>query len=163
VSQPHPVNFDSSSVQNYLNLLQGVVTRMASNSSNCKSLCITLVSAIVVVITEKGKPDFAWITLIPILLFCFLDAYYLGLEQGFRCTYNEFVKRVQDGVATERDLFVLIPKRIVQRNQANGVTTKEIQRFDPVVGTLTAITSFAVYPFYLALLVLLFLGRFLIF
>jgi hypothetical protein len=163
MSQPQPVNFDSSAVQSYLNILQGVITRMASNSANCKSLCITLVSAIAVVITDKEKPTFAWIAFIPILLFFFLDAYYLGLEQGFRCTYNEFVKRVQDGVATPKDLFLLIPKRIVQRSQANGDTTKEVQRFDPVAGTLTAMTSFAVYPFYLTLLLVLLLGRFLIF
>jgi hypothetical protein len=161
VSQPQSVHFDSSGVQSYLNLLQGVITRMAGNSANCKSLCITLVSAIAVVSVDKDKSAFVGVAIVPILLFFLLDAYYLGLEQGFRCTYNEFVKRVQDGVATNSDLFVLMPKRIVQRSQANGLTTKEIQKFNPVLGTLAAISSFAVYPFYLTLLVVLLSVRFL--
>jgi hypothetical protein len=163
VTQPQPVTFESNAVQNYLNILQGVISRMATNSSNCKSLCITLVSAIAVVITDKEKPTFAWIAFIPILLFFLLDAYYLGLEQGFRCAYNEFVKRTQNGVATTHELFILIPKKIVKRSQANGSITTEIQNFDPVDGTLKAMTSFAVYPFYLTLLVVLLIGRFLIF
>jgi hypothetical protein len=154
---------ESSAVQKYLDLLQGVISRMAGNSSNCKSVCITLVSAIAVVIADKGKPDFAWITLIPVILFCFLDAYYLGLEQGFRVTYNEFVKKLQNGVATPKDLFLIIPKRTIKKHQADGLTTLEVKAFNPVYGTLKALISFAVYPFYLTLIVVLLLGRFLVF
>jgi hypothetical protein len=154
---------ESSAVQKYLDILQSVISRMAGNSSNCKSVCITLVSAIVVVIADKGKPDFAWITLIPVILFCLLDAYYLGLEQGFRNTYNEFVKKLQNGVATPKDLFLIMPKRIVKKRQADGLTTLEIKAFSPVYGTLKALISFAVYPFYLTLIVVLLLGRFLVF
>jgi carbon starvation protein CstA len=127
---------ESSAVQKYLDILQSVISRMAGNSSNCKSVCITLVSAIVVVIADKGKPDFAWITLIPVILFCLLDAYYLGLEQGFRNTYNEFVKKLQNGVATPKDLFLIMPKRIVKKRQADGLTTLEIKAFSPVYGTV---------------------------
>jgi hypothetical protein len=154
---------ESSAVQKYLDILQSVISRMAGNSSNCKSVCITLVSAIAVVIADKGKPDFAWITLIPVILFCFLDAYYLGLEQGFRNTYNEFVKKLQNGVATPKDLFLVIPKRTVKKHQADGLTTLETRAFNPVYGTLKALISFAVYPFYLTLIVVLLLGRFLVF
>jgi hypothetical protein len=154
---------ESSAVQKYLDILQSVISRMAGNSSNCKSVCITLVSAIAVVIADKGKPDFAWITLIPVILFCFLDAYYLGLEQGFRNTYNEFVKKLQNGVATPKDLFWIMPKRIVKKPQADGSNTPEFKAFNPVYGTLKALISFAVYPFYLTLIVVLLLGRFLVF
>jgi hypothetical protein len=162
VTHSQPVTFDSSAVQSYLNILQGVISRMATNSSNCKSLCITLVSAIAVVITDKEKTAYAWIAFIPILLFFFLDSYYLGLEQGFRGTYNDFLKKVQNTTATVNDLFILIPKKEVKERQADGSVIKKIQAFNPVDGTLKAMTSFAVYPFYLTLLIVLLLGRFLI-
>jgi carbon starvation protein CstA len=161
-SSPQPITIESSAGHNYLDTLQDVIKRMAGNSSSCKSLCITLVSAIAVVITNKEKSSYVWITLIPVLLFCFLDSYYLGLEQGFRVTYNEFVKKLHNGVATTHDLFVVIPKAKMKKHQADG-STLETKSFDPVDGTLKALTSFAVYPFYLTLLVLLLLGRFLVF
>lgn len=74
----NPINPDSSSVQSYLNTLQGIVSRMAGNSANCKTWCITLVSAILVAIADKAKPNYGWLALIPIVVFLFLDAYYLG-------------------------------------------------------------------------------------
>jgi hypothetical protein len=163
VSNPQPVTAESSAAHKYLDILQGVISRMASNSANCKSLCITLVSAIAVVITNKERSSYVLITLIPVLLFCFLDAYYLGLEQGFRVTYNDFVKKMQNSAATTKDLFVIIPRGITKKHQADGSTTLEIKSFDPVEGTLKALVSFAVYPFYLTLLGLLLLGRFLVF
>ncbi|MCU0568943.1 MAG: hypothetical protein MUF49_20380 [Oculatellaceae cyanobacterium Prado106] len=149
-SSPTPVNAESSAVQSYLNLLQGVITRMAGNSSNCKSLCITLVSAIAVFIADKGQPHYIVITIIPILLFSLLDAYYLGLEQGFRETYNDFVNRLHHNKAYSTDLFRILPQG---RDKDKGLT-----RFDPVVATRKAYKSFSVYPFYLVLFVVLGVG-----
>jgi hypothetical protein len=163
LSSPPPLTIESSAAQKYLDILQGVINRMASNSADCKSICVTLVSAIAVVIADKGKPSFAWIALIPVVLFCLLDAYYLGLEQGFRVTYNEFVKKLQNGIATPKDLFLVTPKRTIRKRQTGGLTTLEVKAFNPVYGTLKALISFAVYPFYLTLLGMLLLGRFAVF
>jgi len=162
-SSPQPITIESSAGHKYIDILQDVIKRMAGNSANCKSLCITLVSAIAVVVTNKQRSSYVWITLIPVVLFCFLDAYYLGLEQGFRVTYDEFVRKLQNGVATTKDLFVVIPKGNIKKHQADSSTTLETKSFNPVDGTLKALRSVAVYPFYLTLLVLLLLGRFLAF
>jgi hypothetical protein len=156
------VTFETSAVQNYLDTLQDVITRMAGNSSNCKSLCITLVSAIAVLNTDKTKLNNIWIALIPVLLFCFLDSYYLGLEQGFRGAYNEFVKKLKNDTANTHDLYLFIPKQEVRKRQADRTVIKEIHPFKPLNATLKALTSFAVYPFYLTLLVVLLLARFFI-
>ena len=75
---------NSQSVQSHLSILQNVIQRMASNSSSSKAQCITLVSAILVIVADKGKPHIALISIIPILLFFVLDTYYLALENGFR-------------------------------------------------------------------------------
>jgi hypothetical protein len=157
VTYPQPVNFDSSAVQSYLTTLQSVITRMANNASACKTMCLTLVSAIVVFTADKAKPDYILAVLIPVLLFCFLDAYYLGLEQGFRSAYNEFVEKVKNDNATTQDLFKFIPRE--QKRQADG--KNKFSEFSPVRGTKKAIKSFAIYPFYLTLFVLL-MARFLL-
>lgn len=145
-NQSSKVTPDSNSVQSYLNILQGIITRMANNSANCKTWCISLVSAILVVIADKNKPSYAWIALIPILLFFLLDSYYLGQERNFRQIYNNFVKELHSGEITTDKLFVLKPPR--------GMN---------VVGLLfTSSLSFSVYPFYLILIATVIIARFLV-
>jgi len=126
------INFESGSVQSYLGILQGVINRMAGNSSGCKTWCIALVSAIVVIIADKGRPEFIWISAIPIGLLFVLDAYYLGLEKHFRDTYNDFVKKVHADEAKIEDVFIVAPA---------GVR-------DTLCATLGACRSFSVWPFY---------------
>lgn len=137
---------ESNSVQSYLNILQGIISRMASNSANCKTWCISLVSAILVVIADKNKPNYAWIALIPIILFFLLDSYYLAQERSFRVIYNNFIKQLHSGNATLDDLFVLAPMR----------------GFNVVQALFESSLSFAVYPFYLTLILTLIIARYLI-
>ena len=103
------VDYESGAVQSYLGILQGVINRMASNSAGCKTWCITLVSAIAVVISDKSNPSHVWVALLPISLFLFLDAYYLGLEQRFRDSYNDFIKKLHSGDAEIEDVFIVNP------------------------------------------------------
>lgn len=138
---------DSTAVQSYLNILQSIINRMANNSSNCKTWCITIVSAIIIVIADKVKPNYMWIALFPIIMFLMLDAYYLGQERSFRQIYNNFIERIQSNSATINDLYIIFPmkgKNIFQ-------------------STLKAVTSFSIYPFYITLLILLIVGRYFIF
>lgn len=127
------VNFESPSVQSYLNILQSVINRMAANSSGCKTWCITLVSAIIVIIADKGKPAYITISVVPIVLFLFLDAYYLGLERLFRTLYNNFIKKLHSDTASVDDVFIVTPG-----------TVKEI-----LLATLKSLSSISIWPFYL--------------
>jgi len=102
---PKKIADDSSSVQVHLGILQGVITRMATNSSQCKAWCITVVSAILVIIADKGKPEYALIALLPIFLFTFLDLYYLALERGFRGSYVGFINKLHKQEVNLTDLY----------------------------------------------------------
>jgi len=104
------VDIDSPSVHSYLAILQSVISRMATNSSSCKMWCVTLVSAILVIIADKGKPDYVWISVVPIALFLLLDSYYLSLERDFRSTYNDFIRMLHFGTATVEDVFYVAPR-----------------------------------------------------
>lgn len=127
------LSFDSPSVQSYLGILQAVIARMANNSSACKTWCIGLVSAIVVVVAGKREPSLIWISLIPVVLFLVLDAYYLALEKAFRDRYNDFIAKLHNGEAALEDVFIVtIPDR--------SRTT--------IRGTFCAVGSFSVWPFY---------------
>jgi hypothetical protein len=101
---------NSQAVQSHLTILQSVIQRMATNSSSSKAWCVTLVSAILVIVADKGKPQYAWLALIPTTLFLVLDAYYLGLERGFRNAYGTFIKKLHEQALRPEDLFVVEPK-----------------------------------------------------
>jgi len=131
----------SPSVQTHLGILQNVIQRMAANSSSCKAWCITVVSAVLVIVADKGKPNFAFIALIPTLLFLALDAYYLALEKGFRASYNDFVMKLHSGAARAEDLYAVIPNGSQSGHQ------------------FAALKSFSVWGFYATLVILVELAR----
>ena len=131
MTEQSPLNHESSAVQKHLEIMQGVITRMAENSRSCKVWCVTLISAILVLVARTGEADHALIALAPTALFYFLDAYYLSLERGFRCSYRSFVRKIHDGQASLSDLYTVVP--------ASSITQ----------GTLWAMCrSFSVPPFY---------------
>lgn len=131
---------NSQAVQAHLNILQSVIQRMASNSSSSKAWCISLVSAILVVVADKGKPQFVWIALMPSVLFLCLDAYYLALERGFRNAYNNFIEKLHNENLIASDLFVVAPQ--------GGLWRLFFQ----------SLASFSVLPFYLVLIAMIYLA-----
>lgn len=128
------VDAGSASIQTHLSIMQNVIQRMAANSSSCKAWCITLVSAILVIVADKGKPDYAWIAILPAVIFSALDAYYLALEKGFRNSYNEFISKLHRDVLTDKDLYSVMP--------SGGMSSRLFESFK----------SPSVWGFYLALI-----------
>jgi hypothetical protein len=128
-------------VQVHLNIIQSIIQRMATNSSSSKAWCITLVSAILVIVADKGKPQYAWIAVIPTSLFLILDAYYLALEKGFRNSYNDFIKKLYNNTITSTDLYAVSPKG------------KIFKLF------IKSFFSFSIWPFYLTLLVMIYVAK----
>lgn len=134
-------NYGKESVRAYLTLIQDVISRMATNSASCKTWCVTLISALLVMVIDKGKPNAILLGLIPLALFCFLDAYYLSLEHDFRSIYRSFVGKLHDGTATGKDLYDLTP---------------ENDHFGQRMGALfKQVFSFSILPFYGIILVIL--------
>ena len=111
MSEEFSLNHDSPAVQKHLEITQNVITRMAENSRSCKVWCVTLVSAVLVLVARTEKPEYALIALIPAALFLILDTYYLALEQGFRETYNAFVRKLNGDEPMLADLYRVAPSR----------------------------------------------------
>ncbi len=132
-----PIQEDSPSVQAHLNILQSVIQRMASNSASSKARCITLVSAILVIVAGQGNSQYALIALIPTVLFLVLDTYYLALERAFIESYNSFVRKLHERQVESSDLYAVKP-------------TGNLIRM-----TFKATWSFSVWPFYLTLVVMI--------
>lgn len=103
------LNDASPSVQTHLGIIQGVIERMAGNSNSCKTWCITIVSAILVVIADKDKPHLAFLAAPPVVIFGILDVYYLALENGFRNSYNTFIDKLHAGKLLASDMYSMRP------------------------------------------------------
>lgn len=131
---------ESPGVQAHLGILQAVIQRMAGNSSSAKAWCITLVAAVLVVVADKGRPQYALIALIPTTLFLVLDTYYLALERGFRWSYRAFIEKLHRGQLRAVDLYAVNP---------SGSLAKEFFR---------SLLSFSIWPFYATLVVMILLA-----
>ena len=132
---------ESAAVQVHLGIIQNVIQRMASNSSSCKAWCIALVSAVLVIVADKGNPEYALIAFIPNILFLVLDTYYLALENCFRDSYNTFINKVHERRVESTDLYAVTP---------GGSVTKAF---------LASLLSFSIWPFYLTIAGMIWLSR----
>jgi hypothetical protein len=132
---------NSQAVQAHLGITQSVIQRMAANSASCKAWCITLVSAILVIVADKGKPQYALIAVIPNVLFLILDSYYLALEKMFRQSYNSFIEKLHNGKVVASDLYAVAPSG----NLFNIF--------------FASLLSFSIWPFYLTLLAMIWIAK----
>ncbi len=72
----------------HLELIQGVINRLAADSFRMKGWTVILVSALLVLLAREGLIEFAWIGFVPALVFWGLDGYFLRQERLFRDLYD---------------------------------------------------------------------------
>lgn len=72
----------------HLNMLQGVIGRMANYSSSAKNFAVTIAAAGLALAFEKTSDLPLWIAIGATLILGGLDAYYLSKERGFRAAYE---------------------------------------------------------------------------
>lgn len=84
--QPEAVPMESK--LKHLELIQGVINRMASNSFRLKEWGVVLVSAILILAAREDSGEVALIGLVPVLVFWGLDAYFLRQERLYRALYD---------------------------------------------------------------------------
>lgn len=73
----------------YLEMIQGIINRMASNSFLLKGWTVTLVSGILALSDENLGEKGLFILLLPVIIFWGLDSYYLQQERLYRALYDK--------------------------------------------------------------------------
>jgi len=73
----------------HLELIQGVINRMASNSFLLKGWSVVLVSALFALAAKDSFIYFVYLAYFPAAAFWVLDAYYLWQERLFRKLYDK--------------------------------------------------------------------------
>ena len=72
----------------HLELIQGVVNRLASDSFRIKGWSVVLVAALFVLLAREGRVGLLFIGLVPTIFFWGLDGYFLWQERLFRALYD---------------------------------------------------------------------------
>jgi hypothetical protein len=72
----------------HLEMLQTLITRMASYGASFKNYCITVVTAVIGLGFTLHRPIFSALALLPLLAFALADAQYLRVERRFRGLFD---------------------------------------------------------------------------
>ncbi len=73
----------------HLEMIQAVVTRMATNSFLLKGWSVTLIAALFALAAKETNERYAILAFFPGLAFWALDGYYLHQERLFRALYDD--------------------------------------------------------------------------
>ena len=84
--------------QKHLELVQGVINRMASNSFMLKGWAVTLVAGIFALADQDTDKLYFLVAYIPVLAFWGLDAYYLLQERLYRSLYEKVRETEEDHI-----------------------------------------------------------------
>lgn len=82
----------------HLEMIQAVITRMAGNSFSLKGWAVTLVAGLFALSSKDANQFYYLVTYIPILVFWYLDAYYLCQERMYRNLYEKVRKLDEDEI-----------------------------------------------------------------
>lgn len=143
----------------YLLIMQGNIERMAANSSNCKTWMVTIVSALMALQCSINALN-GWILLgvLPIVLFWYLDVYYLHLERGMRNRETVFMNILRSGSSDGYDdaLYdfkpLLIKKKdLTLEKKRQGLVATNDRWFTKSVIPFYGVTLMAVVIVYLVL------------
>jgi hypothetical protein len=125
---------DNPAVIAHINLLQGIINRLANNSASCKTWCLVVVSALLSLAGATHVPAIVTFALVPVVIFGFLDAMYLAQERVYRSLYTRTAQAIRDRSYTWGEVYEL-------RVPPLGFTS-----------FISALGSWSIYPVYLGLL-----------
>ncbi len=112
----------------YLQMMQANIERMAANSANCKIWMINLITAFVTIGSLiPSMRGWLFLGIIPIILFWYIDKYYLHLERGMRNRERDFLNKHKSGNNDEYEeaLYNLCPLKCEADDEIKGfVKTK---------------------------------------
>jgi hypothetical protein len=82
----------------HLEMIQGVINRMAGNSFLLKGWSVTLTSALFALAAKDSNPFFVYLAYFPCATFWSLDGYFLHQERLYRKLYQEVSKKKPDEI-----------------------------------------------------------------
>lgn len=125
----------------HLKMIEDIITRMANNSFLIKGWTVTLIAALLVFADTKNNIYFIWIAIIPIIVFWYLDSFYLQLERKYRQLYifvqQDYINIVKPDYKEQVPPFNMSTENIKVTNIARIMFSKSII---PIYSTILIVT-----------------------
>ncbi len=87
----------------HLEMIQGVINRLSTNSFLLKGWSVVLISALFALSVGGSNPAFIFLAYIPAFVFWGLDGYFLWEERKFRALYNSVRKKDESDIDFSMD------------------------------------------------------------
>ena len=100
--------------RHHLEMVQGVISRMAGNLFFLKGWAITLIAALFALAARDTNPKYIIIAYFPVFVFWILDGFYLRQERLYRDLYDDVRRRDEGEIDFSMDT------RKYNSNERNG-------------------------------------------
>lgn len=120
----------------HLNMIQQIMTRMGNNSFSLKGWSVGIMIAIYA-FAGQSEHKAVVVTLIPLIVFWFLDTYYLMLERKFRELYNDVRLKKEEEIDFDMNFNNI------------KISMKDIKKY----GFVNVLFSKTILPFYLVCII----------
>ena len=110
----------------HLQMIQGVINRMASNSFMLKGWAVTLVAGVFALASKETDGRYFLIAFIPILVFWGLDSYYLLQERLYRYLYKEVLKKSENEIDFSLNAEVFKPSKTARQSNSLSDDDKKL-------------------------------------
>lgn len=117
---------------NHLNMIQNVITKMGNNSFSLKGWAVGIMIA-VYAFAGKSNVKAVIVTLMPLIVFWFIDTYYLMMERKYRGLYDDVRKKDEEEID-----FSMNPNDV-------KIDLKDVKKY----GFFNIFLSKSVLPFYI--------------
>lgn len=95
--------------RHFIGLLHDTINRMANNSANCKNWLLGIVSASIALAASNSQMSNLLLILpVVVILFYWLDSYYLKLENNFRHVEKEFIEAHKNEDVSRSEVDILV-------------------------------------------------------
>ena len=135
-----------SAAAEHVKMMQGIIARMARNSASCKQWCIAILTALLAL---AGKDGDSWntqvleIAIYPVILFYFLDCFYLGIEREMKKSQSEFLWKIRRNEDIDNELYLGGKIKSEITSEKENVIISRIDRLQvQILNTVCALFSF---------------------
>ena len=123
----------------FLEMIQRIISRMSTNSFLLKGWSITLVAGMIALSSNDSSSRFIFLVYLPIVLFWFLDSYYLQLERKYRLLYSTTAEKSGEEIDFR---LTISPSSILEGTQFHQslFSRTEICFYAPIVIAIAIVT-----------------------
>lgn len=137
--------------KHFIDLLYSTITRMSTNSANCKKALIGILTVLIALVQSDVLPIMTFaVAAVLVVAFYLLDSHYLYLEKNFRWMEGVFAEYLTNDENKAAKLLYDFDYEHYEHEKVKGKPIPSTEQ-----NYRKALTSYSTWPFYLAMIALI--------